>query len=40
MKIRMLTQDDWKLWKSFRLEALKNSAESFGSSYGEELNWP
>ena len=39
MKIRMLTQDDWKLWKSFRLEALKNSPESFGSSYEEELNW-
>jgi ribosomal protein S18 acetylase RimI-like enzyme len=39
MKIRMLTQDDWKLWKSFRLEALYNSPESFGSSYEEELNW-
>ena len=32
----MLTQEDWKL---LRLEALKNSAENFGSSYEEELNW-
>jgi ribosomal protein S18 acetylase RimI-like enzyme/SAM-dependent methyltransferase len=40
MKIKMLTQEDWKIWKSFRLEALKNSPESFGSSYEEELNLP
>ena len=40
MKITILTQEDWKIWKSFRLEALKNSPESFGSSHEEELNWP
>lgn len=40
MKIKMLTQEDWKIWKSFRLEALKNSPESFGSFYEEELIWP
>ena len=40
MKIRMLTQEDWQLWKLFRLKALKNSPESFGSSYEEEVNWP
>ena len=40
MKIRMLMQEDWQLWKLFRLDALKNSPESFGSSYEEELNWP
>lgn len=39
MKIRSLTQEDWKIWKSFRLEALKNSPENFESSYEEELNW-
>jgi ribosomal protein S18 acetylase RimI-like enzyme/2-polyprenyl-3-methyl-5-hydroxy-6-metoxy-1,4-benzoquinol methylase len=39
MKIRMLTQEDWKVWKQFRLVALQNSPESFGSSYEEELNW-
>jgi hypothetical protein len=39
MKIRILKQEDWKIWKSFRLEALKNSPENFGSSYEEELNW-
>jgi ribosomal protein S18 acetylase RimI-like enzyme len=39
MKIRMLTQEDWQLWKLFRLEALKNAPESFGSSYEEEVNW-
>lgn len=40
MEIKQLRQDDWKIWKSFRLMALKNSPESFGSSYEEELNWP
>lgn len=40
MKIKLLTKEDWKIWKSFRLEALKNSPESFGSSYEEELSWP
>lgn len=39
MKIRLLTQDDWQVWKSFRLEALKNSPENFGSSYEEERTW-
>ena len=39
MKIRLLTQDDWKIWRQFRLEALQNSPENFGSSYEEELNW-
>lgn len=37
--IKQLGADDWKIWKNFRLEALKNSPESFGSSYEEELNW-
>jgi len=40
MKIGMLTQEDWQPWKLLRLEALKNSPESFGSSYEEEANWP
>lgn len=39
MQIRILGQEDWSIWKLFRLEALKNSPESFGSSYEEELNW-
>ncbi|KTD33604.1 methyltransferase [Legionella nautarum] len=37
MKIKRLMQEDWELWKSCRLEALKNSPESFGSSYEEEV---
>lgn len=37
--IKQLGADDWHIWKNFRLEALKNSPESFGSSYEEELNW-
>ena len=37
--IKQLGADDWQIWKNFRLEALKNSPESFGSSYEEELNW-
>lgn len=40
MKIRILTQEDWKIWKQLRLEALQNSPESFGSSYEEEFNGP
>ena len=40
MKITILTQKDWEIWKQFRLDALKNSPENFGSSYEEELNWP
>ena len=40
MKIKMLTQENWQSWKLLRLEALKNSHESFGSSYEKELNWP
>lgn len=40
VKIRILIQGDWETWKQFRLDALKNSPENFGSSYEEELNWP
>lgn len=40
MKIRALTHGDWETWKQFRLEALKTSPESFGSSFEEELQWP
>jgi ribosomal protein S18 acetylase RimI-like enzyme len=39
MKIRILTKADWNIWKSFRLEALRNSPENFLSSYEEELDW-
>ena len=39
MNIKRLTQADWKIWKELRLEALKSSPESFGSSYEEESNW-
>ncbi len=38
--IKQLTAQDWKIWKELRLEALKNSPESFGSSYEEEVIWP
>ncbi|MCS5711486.1 GNAT family N-acetyltransferase [Candidatus Berkiella aquae] len=40
MKIRILTADDWVIWKKIRLEALQNSPENFGSSIEEECNWP
>ncbi len=39
MKTRILTSKDWQVWKQFRLEALLNSPESFGSSYEEEINY-
>ena len=38
--IKQLTSADWKIWKELRLEALKNSPESFGSSYEEEVICP
>jgi ribosomal protein S18 acetylase RimI-like enzyme len=38
MKIRLLTTEDYKVWKAIRLEALQNSPESFGSSYEEEIS--
>lgn len=38
VSIRQLTQDDWQLWKTIRLESLKNAPEAFGSSYDEEKN--
>ncbi|WP_419419433.1 GNAT family N-acetyltransferase [Legionella sp. D16C41] len=37
MKLKKLIQEDWEIWRSFRLEALKNEPESFGSSYEEEV---
>ncbi len=40
MKIRLLTAEDWQIWKEIRLEALQNSPENFGSSYEEECDWP
>jgi len=40
MKIRLLTEEDNKIWKAIRLEALQNSPENFGTSYEEEINFP
>ncbi len=37
MKIRLLTEKDWQIWKALRLEALQNSPESLASSYEEEI---
>nr|WP_272946931.1 hypothetical protein [Legionella oakridgensis] len=38
MKIRQLFDSNWHLWKEIRLDARKNSPESFGFSY-EEVPW-
>lgn len=38
-EIRLLTVDDWQIWKDIRLEALQDSPENFGSAYEEELHW-
>ena len=37
MIVRILQQGDWQIWKDLRLEALKNTPESFGSAYEEEI---
>ena len=34
--IRLLTPDDFPLWKSIRLEAVRNAPYAFGGSYEEE----
>jgi RimJ/RimL family protein N-acetyltransferase len=39
MDIRILTQEDWEIWKQLRLDALQNAPENFGSSYEEECNF-
>ena len=36
LMIKQLQQEDWKLWKEVRLEAVKLHPESFGGSYEEE----
>ena len=37
MKIRLLSAGDSEIWKDFRLKALDQSPEVFGSSYQEEI---
>lgn len=36
VKIKLLSQFDWPLWKKIRLEALEKNPEAFGSSFEEE----
>jgi RimJ/RimL family protein N-acetyltransferase len=40
MKIRRLTPEDAELFQAFRLAALKEQPEAFGSSYEEEKGFP
>ena len=40
MKIKILTPEDWRQYKLVRLEALRDSPESFIASYEEEASWP
>jgi len=35
-QIKLLKPSDWVMWKTIRLEALKNHPEAFGSSFEEE----
>ena len=35
--IRLLTSEDWGIWKSIRLEMLKQVPEAFGSSFEDEV---
>jgi len=37
MKIKQIDPENWAQWKTFRLEALKNTPEAFGASYDEEI---
>ena len=36
IRIHSLTKDDWRLYKSLRLSSLKNSPDSFGSTFKRE----
>ena len=36
VKIRLLTLQDWRLYKSSRLTSLEDSPDSFGSTYEQE----
>jgi RimJ/RimL family protein N-acetyltransferase len=40
MQIRRLTENDWVLWKAFRVIALNNAPEAFASSLEEEQSLP
>jgi RimJ/RimL family protein N-acetyltransferase len=40
MNIRLLKKEDWQSWKSLRLEALKESPESFNNSFEETAILP
>ena len=37
VKIRVLTPQDWQLYKSVRLTSLEESPDSFGSTYEQEV---
>ena len=39
MKIRLLTLEDWQIWRALRLEALQNSPETLASSKKEEIGY-
>ncbi|RDU38860.1 GNAT family N-acetyltransferase [Neobacillus piezotolerans] len=40
MEIRKLNAQDAKMYRTLRLEALRNHPDAFGSSYEEELEYP
>ena len=37
-RVRRLDADDWRMWRSVRLEALRESPKSFGGSHAEEAD--
>ena len=39
IKVRKLTQDDWEMYKSLRLNSLKESPDSFGSTFERECSF-
>lgn len=40
MNLKILTPEDWRAWKDFRLQALHDAPDAFLSSYDEEVLKP
>lgn len=40
ISVRVLTEDDWQLYRTFRLAALKESPDAFAATHDDEASFP